>query len=117
MSNDGLIEKIFYVKFTIVLDDRRVDNCAFISASSAAEAWDLTEILASFWNIDDEGLGTSFKIEKVYKQPCSKNSGMIWTKQTLKKVWERVGKKKRINFQYLIIKSKELDNIILRITH
>ena len=97
MSKKGLIEKIFCAKFKIFLDDKTVDKCAFISASSAAEAWDLTEVLASFWNIDDEGLDSSFKIEKVYKQPCSKNPGIIWTEQTLKKVWKRVGRK-RIEF-------------------
>jgi len=99
MVKNGLIEKIFCAKFKISLDDKTVDKCAFISASSAAEAWDLTEILASFWNIDDEGLDTSFKIERVYKQPCSKNPRIIWTKQTLKKVWERVGRKKLDFFQ------------------
>ncbi|MHA2204086.1 MAG: hypothetical protein ACW991_10395 [Candidatus Hodarchaeales archaeon] len=93
MSKKGLIEKIFCAKFTISLDDKTVDKCAFISASSAAEAWDLTEVLASFWNIDDVGLDASFKIERVYKQPCSKNPGMIWTKQVLNKVWQRVGRK------------------------
>ena len=92
MSKQGIINKIFCAKFKISLDDKTVDKCAFISASSAAEAWDLTEILASFWNIDDEG-DTSFKIERVYKQPCSKNPGMIWTKQTLKKAWEQIGRK------------------------
>jgi hypothetical protein len=93
MSKKEIFDKIFCARFKISLDDEIVDKCAFISASSAAEAWDLTEILASFWNIDDEGLDTSFKIQRVYKQPCSKNPGMIWTKHTLKKVWERVGRK------------------------
>jgi hypothetical protein len=77
MSKKGLIDKIFCAKFTIALENKKVDKCAFISASSAAEAWDLTEVLASFWNIQDEGLDASFKIERVYKQPCSKNPVMI----------------------------------------
>lgn len=97
MSQNGLIDKIFCAKFTIALDDKKVDKCAFISASSAAEAWDLTEVLASFWNIEDEGLDVAFKIERVYKQPCSKNPGMIWTKQILKKAWKQL-KIKRIEF-------------------
>ncbi|MFX1249759.1 MAG: hypothetical protein ACFFB2_20705 [Promethearchaeota archaeon] len=91
MSQNGLVEKIFCAKFTIALDDKKIDKCAFISANSAAEAWDLTEILASFWNIDDKGLDASFKIERVYKQPCSKNPGMIWTKKILKKAKEQAG--------------------------
>ncbi|MHA2248077.1 MAG: hypothetical protein ACXADY_24225 [Candidatus Hodarchaeales archaeon] len=99
MSKNGIFDKIFCAKFTIALEDKKVDKCAFISASSAAEAWDLTEVLASFWNIEDEGLDVSFKIDRVYKQPCSKNPGMIWTKKILKKAMKKVGIKKLELFQ------------------
>ncbi|MFX0211094.1 MAG: hypothetical protein ACFFDT_34260 [Candidatus Hodarchaeota archaeon] len=99
MSKKGFIDKIFCAKFKISLDGKTVDKCAFISASSAAEAWDLTEILASFWNIGEEALEASFKIERVYKQPCSKNPIMIWSKQILKQAWKKAGLKELGFFQ------------------
>ncbi len=86
MSNNGLVERLYCAKYTVFLDDRKMDNCAFISASSAAEAWDLTETLASFWNTEEKALDTMFRIHKVFKQPCSRNPIMIWTKKILDKM-------------------------------
>lgn len=88
MSNNGLIEKLYCAKYTLVFDDRRMDNCAFISASSAQEAWDLTEALASFWNTEEKDLD-SFRIHKVFKQPCSRNPIMIWSKKIFDKIMKR----------------------------
>lgn len=103
MSDKELGDKIFCAKFSVALEDKKLDKCAFISASSAAEAWDLTELLASFWsNNDDESIDTSFRIERVYKQPCSKNPTMIWTKKILKKVNKQVGKKKIVLMQKIL---------------
>ncbi|MFX0124085.1 MAG: hypothetical protein ACFFAE_10645 [Candidatus Hodarchaeota archaeon] len=85
MSNNDLVEKLYCAKYTLVFDDRRIDNCAFISASSAQEAWDLTETLASFWNTEEKDW-ESFRIHKVYKQPCSRNPLMIWSKKILGKI-------------------------------
>ncbi|MHA2244339.1 MAG: hypothetical protein ACXADY_05180 [Candidatus Hodarchaeales archaeon] len=91
MSNNKLVERIYCAKFTLTLNDRIMDNCAFISASSAAEAWDLSEKLASFWNRKEQNLDSQFRIHKVFKQPCSRNPIMIWTKNILEKVRNQVG--------------------------
>ena len=85
MSNNNVVEKLYCAKYTLVFDDRRVDNCAFISASSAQEAWDLTEALASFWNIEEKDWD-SFRIQKVFKQPCSGKPAIIWSKGILSKI-------------------------------
>ena len=91
MSNNRLVERIYCAKFTLTLDDRKMDNCAFISASSAAEAWDLTEKLASFWNTNEQNLDSLFRIHKVFKQPCSRNPLMIWSKNIFDKIRNQVG--------------------------
>lgn len=91
MSNNGLIEKIYCAKFTLTLNNRKMDNCAFVSAPSAAEAWDLTETLASFWNTEGKTSDFPFKIYRVYKQPCSTNPIMIWSKKVLDKVKKQIG--------------------------
>lgn len=88
MSNNGLIEKLYCAKYTLIFDDRRMDNCAFISASSAQEAWDLTETLASFWNTEEKELD-SFRIHRVFKQPCSRNPMIIWSKRFFDKIKKR----------------------------
>ncbi|UCG00868.1 MAG: hypothetical protein JSW11_14770 [Candidatus Heimdallarchaeota archaeon] len=106
MSKSRVIDKIFCAKFTIALDDKIVNSCAFVSAPTAAEAWDLTELLAAFWNMDEEGQDASFKIDKVYKQPCSKNPRMIWTKKMLSAVRKKVGIRK-IEFLQKISKRGE----------
>ncbi|MFX0211980.1 MAG: hypothetical protein ACFFDT_38755 [Candidatus Hodarchaeota archaeon] len=86
MSNNGLVERLYCAKYTLFLEDKKMDNCAFISASSAAEAWDLTETLASFWNTEEKYVDTTFRIQKVFKQPCSRNPIMIWSKKILNKI-------------------------------
>jgi hypothetical protein len=82
MSNNNAVEKLYCAKFTLVFDDRRIDNCAFISASSAQEAWDLTEALASVWNSKEKDWDL-FRIQKVFKQPCPGKPAMIWSKRIL----------------------------------
>jgi hypothetical protein len=89
MSTNSLVEKLYCAMYTLIFDDRKMENCAFISVSSAQEAWDLTEILASFWNTEDREWD-SFKIHKVFKQPCSGKPIMIWSKSSFNKI-----KKKR----------------------
>ncbi|UCG00970.1 MAG: hypothetical protein JSW11_15300 [Candidatus Heimdallarchaeota archaeon] len=85
MSNKGLVEKLYCAKYTLVFNNSKMDKCAFISASSAQEAWDLTETLASFWNTEEKAWD-SFRIQKVFKQPCSKNPIMIWSKKIFSKI-------------------------------
>ncbi|MFX1285013.1 MAG: hypothetical protein ACFFB5_15230 [Promethearchaeota archaeon] len=86
MSNNGLVEKLYCAKYTLYFGGRKMDNCAFISATSASEAWDLTETLASFWNTENKDVDSMFRIHKVFKQPCSRNPIMIWSKKILNKM-------------------------------
>lgn len=84
MSNQ--VERLYCAKFTLTLNNRKVDNCAFISASSAAEAWDLTETLASYWKTEENKKVSLFRIQKIFKQPCSKNPIMVWSKKFFDKI-------------------------------
>lgn len=84
MSSNS-VEKLYCAKYTLVFDDRKMINCAFISASSAQEAWDLTEALAAFWNTEEKEWD-SFRIHKVFKQPCTGKPTMIWSKRILSKI-------------------------------
>ena len=83
MSKNNLTEKLYCAKYTVVFDDKRMDKCAFISASSAQEAWDLTETIAELWNTEE---WDSFRIHKVYKQPCTGKPAMIWSRKILDKI-------------------------------
>ena len=85
MSDKSLVEKLYCAKYTLTFDNRRMDNCAFISATSAQEAWDLTETLASFWNTEEKDWD-SFRIHKVFKQPCSGKPTLIWSKKILSQI-------------------------------
>ena len=89
MSTNKMSEQLYCAKYTLIIDDRKVDNCAFISASSAAEAWDLTEALASFWKTEKKEFDSIFRIQRIFKQPCSKNPVLIWSR----KIFERIKKK------------------------
>lgn len=95
MSTNELREKIYCAKYTLIFDNKKMDNCAFISASSAAEAWDLTEALASFWKTERQETDSIFRIQRVFKQPCSKNPVLIWSRKVLERI------KKKGGFPYL----------------
>ncbi|MHA2293396.1 MAG: hypothetical protein ACXACK_14650 [Candidatus Hodarchaeales archaeon] len=91
MSKNGFTNKIYCAQYTITLKDTKIDNCAFISAASAEEAWNLTQKLASIWNVEEENANSLFKIQKIYKRPCSKIPHIIWSKKVLSKIKKKIG--------------------------